>query len=463
MSGDRRPAAAVILLGFVASLIANHPGHFTPDSIWQLAQGREGLFNDWHPPIMAWLLGLADRVTPGAWSFIVGDTSLFHGALFALVALEPRPRPICLPILVVWMISPIILIYQGVALKDVLFADAALAAFAALAWAARTWERRTLRYGLLVLALLLFVLAALTRQNGFVAPILGAVALGAIVVTRLSSWRRTRRAATAAGVAIIALALVAVLDGAATVALRAHSDRAREDAHHAKILQVFDLAGAVHQDPTLALPILKDHEPTLERFLRQSAAPHYRAAGADNLSDLPGGSALMASDGRAAAAQWVRLIVGRPWLYLAVRTRVWLDTLLTPTAAACPMIFTGIDNAGPMLADAGLKARENDKDDWDSDYATAFLRTSLFSHAFYGVLTFAGLALGVWRWVRGDRRADRIVTIALGLAGLAFAASFFVLSIDCDYRFLYFLDVAAMALAAREAAARTPHDSIARR
>ena len=45
-------------------------------------------------------------------------------------------------------------------------------------------------------------------------------------------------------------------------------------------------------------------------------------------------------------------------------------------------------------------------------------------------------------------------TVALGLAGLAFAASFFVLSVDCDYRFLYFLDVAAMGLVAREATAR---------
>ena len=59
-------AAAVLGLGYVACLVANLPGHFPPDAIWQLAQGREGRFDDWHPPVMAWLLGLADRLAPGA-------------------------------------------------------------------------------------------------------------------------------------------------------------------------------------------------------------------------------------------------------------------------------------------------------------------------------------------------------------------------------------------------------------
>src|ERR1700678_2201406 len=62
----RWPAAGIILLGYVAALVADFPGHFSPDGVWQLAQGRVGRYNTWHPPVMAWLLGLAGRVHTGA-------------------------------------------------------------------------------------------------------------------------------------------------------------------------------------------------------------------------------------------------------------------------------------------------------------------------------------------------------------------------------------------------------------
>jgi hypothetical protein len=450
----RRPAAVILALGFVASLIVNFPGHFTPDSVWQLAQGRAGLFNDWHPPIMAWLLGLADRATPGAWSFILGEAVLFYGAMFALVALEPRPRSACLPLLLVWIVSPVVLIYQGIALKDVLFADLALAAFASLAWAAKMWARRGVRAGLLALSLSFFVLASLTRQNGFIAPLFGAVAFGAIQVTRRPSSSWTRRARAAVGAMIIAVGLVGALDSLATAALRARSADAPQGAHHLKVLEVFDLAGALHTDPALALASLRTEDPELARFLRQSAAPNYRTSGADYLSYLPRGADLLESPGRAADKAWTGLILDRPWLYLGLRSRVWRDTFLTPAAGACPMIMTGVDATEPMLRAAGLGARRNAKDDWDNDFAAAFFPTPLYAHAFYAALILLGLGLGLGRRLRGDKSADLIVTLALGVAGLAFAASFFVLSIGCDYRFLYFLDVAAMALVTREAAAR---------
>ena len=43
------------------------------------------------------------------------------------------------------------------------------------------------------------------------------------------------------------------------------------------------------------------------------------------------------------------------------------------------------------------------------------------------------------------RRPADIVMIGLMLAGLGFAASFLLLSIACDYRYLYMLDLSALA------------------
>ncbi len=457
----RRAAALIIIAGFLASLVANYPGHFTPDGLLQLAQGRSGVYNDWHPPVMAWLLGLADRLMPGAWPFVAVDGALFYGALLAFVALEPRPRPASLALAGVWAVSPLALIYQGAVLKDVLFADASVAGFAALAWAGRWWARRAWRRLLLALAGMLFVVAALTRQNGFVAPMVAALALAGLIITGPTPARRTTlgQVGRAAGSAVLGLALVGAATAAATAALETRGDGKPENLNHAKTLQTFDLAGAVHADPAYDLGPLRREDPRLARFLAVVAAPRYRAAGADNLGALPDGARMVTPAGDAAGRQWKRLILERPDLYLAVRLRVWLITLMTPASALCPMVFTGVDGGdADLLQSAGLRAREDDKDDLDSAYASVFLNTPLFCHASYALICLAVLALAAWRWRRGDRRPERLVTMALCLAGLAFAASFFVLSIDCDYRFLYFLDVAAMVAASAEAAARPRSD-----
>jgi hypothetical protein len=316
------------------------------------------------------------------------------------------------------------------------------------------WTNPLRRGVLLAIALLLFTLAALTRQNGFIVALFAAFALSAVAANRPGSGGRVR-VFRAIFWAVCALALIGVCDILVTGALMARSDGRPENANHLKVLQVFDLAGATHLDPSLSLPVLHARQPALERFLRDEAAPRYQPAGADNLFALPGGQAMMIPRGPEAGEQWVSLMRDHPALYLEMRARVWLTTLLTPGSAACPMIITGIDGGDPaMLARTGLRARDDAKDDWDEDYASRFLGGPLYSHVFYGALLVLSLAWLALRWRQGDRGSEAIVSAAMGLAALAFAASFFVVSVDCDYRFLYFLDVAAMATLSRLAAAR---------
>lgn len=394
----RRPAAAIILLGYIATLIANFPGHFPPDALWQLAQGRAGRYNLWHPPIMAWLLGLADRVHPGAWLFVVFNGALFYGALFALVALERRPRWICLPLLALSLASPVVLIYQGVVLKDVLFANAALAGFAALAWAERLSGAPLRRLGLLGAALVLFTLAMLTRQNGVLVPVCAAIALGVMRLTGRPAGQRLKQLSSAFTVGVAALALVCGFATMASAFLQARSDGRPENENHLKVLQIYDLAGEAHLEPGLPLPLLRRRAPRLEWFLRHEAAPSYRPAGVDNLFTLPGAAAMMTPPGGALGDQWSAVMVNDPGLYLRTRAKVLAITVGTPATAACPMVITGVDAGDPaLLRRAGLSARDNAKDDWDSDYAMAFLGTPVFSHTFYSVLAIAALAWSLLR------------------------------------------------------------------
>jgi len=72
-------------------------------------------------------------------------------------------------------------------------------------------------------------------------------------------------------------------------------------------------------------------------------------------------------------------------------------------------------------------------------YAKGFMGTPVFSHAFYGILALAGLVLLLRRRAPGD-----IAMAFLLASALVFTASFFMISIACDYRYLYYLDMAAL-------------------
>jgi hypothetical protein len=432
--------------GYAVSIIANWPGHFPPDAIDQLAQGRAGVFNFWHPPVMAWLLGLADKIAPGASLFFVADAALFFAAVAALTVVRGGSW-IAAALIVVLSASPLVLIYQGLVVKDVLFADLAVAAFAAIAWAARLWDRRPARLMLGCLALALLTLAALARQNGAVVAVVGAATLAG-VDRRVGSryWLRS------AGLFGAALAIMALAGGVAETWFQAHSDHRPEAARQWMTLQVYDLAGAVRRDPGRPLAVLRRRAPTIEAFIRHDAAPAYDPTRIDPMYRTGGWNTVVKAPNPAVGEEWRMLITGAPALYLAQRWEAFRQVMFTPDIDACAAVLVGVDPGHPdWLRAAGLAARETDKDDWDGDYAQGFLHTPVFAHATYALLALALLALVARDLARGGD-PELLATGGLLLAALAYVATFAFISIACDYRYLYFLDVAAMAALVQRAA-----------
>ncbi|HEX3405730.1 MAG TPA: hypothetical protein VHS81_00715, partial [Caulobacteraceae bacterium] len=78
-------AGLAIVVAWAACLALNWPGHFTWDSVMQLAEGRRGLYSGQHPPVMSWLLGLADAAQPGAAPFVALQATLVFAPLLAFV------------------------------------------------------------------------------------------------------------------------------------------------------------------------------------------------------------------------------------------------------------------------------------------------------------------------------------------------------------------------------------------
>jgi FkbM family methyltransferase len=434
----RLAVAAVIALGGLIGLWLNLPGHFSYDSVVQLAEGRAGVYSGEHPPVMSWLLGLADALTPGAGLFVVVDTLLIDGALIAFVLLAPRASWLAVPLAAALLALPQLALYPAIVWKDVLFAGASVAGFAALAWAAAWWSEPRRRYALVGVALVLLTLAALSRQNGAVVLPIASLAFGAIAASlarRPSAWRGVTR-----GLAFLVAGAALFVAASTALATRLEQPDANSEAWAA--LQTYDVVGAAAREPALALSVLKARDPALLTLIRTTGVAEFSPARVDSLQPVLDRMDPNGADDAPLAAQWRSLIARHPLLYLRGRASAFRWVFLTPDPDGCLMVYTGVSGPDEEMTGAHLRPRKSAVDDELEDYATAFTTTPAFSHAAYAAVGLA-LLLALLR----RRRAPDIAVAAMVGAALAFTASFAVISFACDYRYLYDLDIAVIAAA----------------
>ena len=433
--GPQRLATAAVVLAAAAICFAlNFPGHLTYDSVVQFSEGRTGVYSGEHPPVMSWLLGLADAVSPGAALFVAFDIALIYGALLALAFLgRPTWRAPVLAALLALL--PQLSVYPAIVWKDVLFAGSLIAGYACLAWATAKWRSPKRRWAWLAASVAILALAALARQNGAVA--LPAAALAVAWVAVKSGMRRWRAALF--GLGFLAVAGVLVLVSAAALATRQQGPDAGAEAWQA--LQLGDIVAAAIREPHLDLPVLHARAPSLEAEVRTPGARAFSPVRLDTLkpafAELGGGD-----DSRApiVAAQWRDLVVHHPLLYLRVRLAAFRWVLTTPRPDACGLVATGVDGPPYEMSLADLKPRHTERDDAIEAYALAFAGTPAFSH-----VAFAAVGMVLLTILLRRRRPADIAVAALVASGLAFAASFAIISIACDYRYLYALDLSVIA------------------
>jgi len=138
-------------------------------------------------------------------------------------------------------------------------------------------------------------------------------------------------------------------------------------------------------------------------------------------------------------AEWLDLIRSDPGLWLRARALAFRQVAATPVIDRCLPVTVGVEGPPATLKALEMTARRTAEDGRLYNYVTWFLDTPAMSHVAYAGLAFALLGFLL---VRRDP-ADLGIAAMLGGA-LAFAASFFAISIACDYRYLYILDVAAL-------------------
>ena len=225
-------------------------------------------------------------------------------------------------------------------------------------------------------------------------------------------------------------------------ALNARIDPNAEPGSPWRALHAYDLVNALRFDPKMALPVMHATDPLLEGVLRTQGVKAYSPVRADGLEAVLDNARASGAVEPPLDAQWRDLIVHRPLAYLRARARTFAWVFLTPDHEQCLLVYTGVDGPADAMADAGLTPRKSAWDDTLADSAMLLASTPVYSHAAYAALSALLLGLLLRR-----RRAPDFAIAGLLAASLAFTASFAVISIACDYRYLYALDIAAIAAA----------------
>ena len=437
MTRDRtaRWALWLILAGALAALLAlNLPGHMTTDSVLALHEGRFGLTETWNPAIFGWLLGLSDRVIPGPAGVVVASGLMLFGSLALLPVLRPRTSWLAPAVTLLAISLPQLMIYPAIVWKDVLFADAVICAFVILALSLPRHRGAGVAMGLALSAVLLAV-AGLLRQNGLLFAIPAALAIA------WSGWPRGPRSAM--GVAAGWLAAVVLLTLVISATARPHGAGRPDDAglRGLRILMIYDIVGAAALEPDRPTPRIDAAAPAAGDYIRSSARRAYSAERVEAL-DRDTGFGRMAVRLRSDVlrAEWMDLVTRDTGLYLRTRLQAFWQVLATPNIDHCLAVQVGLDGPAATLRSLGLKARRSAEDQRLYNYVTWHLDTPSLSHLAYGLIAAVVAGLLLLR-----REPPDMVIAALLVGALGFTASFFVLSLACDYRYLYVLDLAAIA------------------
>lgn len=424
----------VLAAGFLIMLAGSMPGHLSTDSVLQLFEGRHHVRQTFAPAIYAAILGGFDWVVPGAGLYLVASGTLLFGSFAALRPLRPGMSWLGPVVALAVVLSPALVIYQGVIWKDVLFANLSVAGFVLLAGAASRWTHPGRPWITLLAVVVLLAVAAQVRQNGIIAA--GVAALVMAWTARGGGLRAMLGWSLGLLLSVLALSYAF---GALSQPPQAGPDQATHVG--IRILQHYDIVGASAHDPNLRLDEVHAANPVTERVIRTRAVPLYSPERVDYMElDPPMRKTLWRLSDQVVDAQWRDLILHHPRAYLSHRLDVFRWVFLTPSIDSCLPIFVGVDGPPKTLADLRLASGVDGVDQALFNYGTYFLDSPAFSHLSYAIAALACALLMLLRHEPQD-----VAMAGMMFAALAFAASFFVISIACDYRYLYFLDLAALA------------------
>ena len=186
---------AILAAGFGLFLLYAFPGYMSSDSITQLVEGRNGNRGDWHPPAMAALWGLVDRVVAGPAGMLILQGATFLAGCYRILRKDLPPPAAAIAASALLVFPPVL------APMAVIWKDCQMAGLLALGISLVDDPRRA-RW---LAGVGLLAVASAMRDNAPVATL--AIFLFVFAPARARRWRARIAIGVVAWVATLALAM----------------------------------------------------------------------------------------------------------------------------------------------------------------------------------------------------------------------------------------------------------------
>jgi hypothetical protein len=153
--------ALFCIIGFLLNFIAFYPGFLSPDGIDQYQQAISGQYNDWHPPIMAVLWSLLNKIYNGpAPMLFLQLTFLWVSSYLLMTSISYKVWSVVIGLL---MFAPYIQNFSGYIIKDSQMAFSWLLAFSIMFWMVNKGRKLSVVGGIGICLLLLY--GSMVRPN----------------------------------------------------------------------------------------------------------------------------------------------------------------------------------------------------------------------------------------------------------------------------------------------------------
>ena len=412
--------AAIVVAAFVQAWVM-WPGVMLPDAIEQYTQALTGRYDDWHPPIVAWIWHLLIPMQAGPAPMLLLQLGLYWGGLALLAASALRRRRTWLAAaLAACGLMPIAYGLMTAVLKDSL-----LAAFCTGAAGLLAWSEAGGRRGWRLAAALLLLMASATRVNAVLAT------LPLLVALLPKAWRRTpaRLAVTS-----VLAALPLLLSGPIVAKLvQAHKSRVELS------MLLFDIGGTTARSGVDLLPPMLPDQLAVNRGC-------YSSLMWDTYSDPCPITFERFRDGADDArenpyALWFRAVATHPIAYAEHRLTHFnrnIRWLVPRDGGGFTFIHSDINPWGYRITPSNGAAR----------IYNAALRTSQTPFGWPATwLALAGAVLIV-----GRRLPSRTLSVPLATSALLYGGGYLVISVASDLRYHLWTIVAALLAAVLTAA-----------
>lgn len=160
---------AIASLGALIIARAYWPGIMIDDARWQYQQALDNAYEDWHPPLMAWIWRRLILVEPGPAPMFVLQLALYWAGVLLMATWANRrgqPRLGIALVCLGWLPAPFAL--TGTVTKDCLMAGSLACSAGLLLWS-KLATSRAARISLWGGAVIMIIAAAALRLNAFLA------------------------------------------------------------------------------------------------------------------------------------------------------------------------------------------------------------------------------------------------------------------------------------------------------